>query len=139
MKEVLVTVSLLLVAAVPAFAQQACPCVPIAKMWTVETCETWNCAAAATIMSNGDPYVLSMPAPTADGRWLVVKRVNAGSYIAAPDAPFVLETFDGADGASARFLSMAGDHAPMILSVPDGRFVVIMARDAVAKKRAAKP
>lgn len=139
MKQVLVAVALILAPAVPALAQQACPCVPIAKVWTVETCDTWNCAAAATILAGGDPYVLSMPAPTADGRWLVVKRVNAGSYIATPDAPFVLETFDGPDGASARFLSMAGDHAPMILSVPDGKFVVIMARDAVAKKRAAKP
>src|SRR5689334_16369728 len=96
MKQTLLAVALLF-AAVTVPAQQVCPCVPIAKIWVVDTCASWNCAASATILANGDPYVLSMPAPTADGRWLIVKRVEAGSYIASPDAPFLLETFDGAD------------------------------------------
>lgn len=138
MKMTVFAVALFFVAGVAA-AQQVCPCVPLAQLWAVETCETWNCAASATIMANGDPYVLTLPAPTADGRWLVVKRVVAGSYTASPDAPFILETFDGADGASARFVSVAVDHAPIILSVPDGKFVVIMTREAIAKKRATKP
>jgi len=119
-------------------AQNVCPCVPISHTWTVETCDSWNCAAAAAIVANGDPNVLTMPAPGNDGHWLVLKRVNSGSYIAPPDAPYLLESFDSVDGAVARFSAM-GDHAPMILSVPDGKFVVVTSRQAVAKRRAAKP
>jgi hypothetical protein len=117
-------------------AQNVCPCVPVTHLWTVESCDSWNCAASAAIMANGDPNVLTMPAPGNDGHWLVLKRVNSGSYIAPPDAPYLLESFDSVDGAMARFTA-AGDHAPMILSVPDGKFVVVTSRLAVPKHRAA--
>jgi hypothetical protein len=137
MKPLFFTVLATLIAGA-ADAQQACPCIPISHVWSVETCQTWNCAASAMIVANGDPYVMSMPAPSDDGRWLVVKRVNAGSYIASPDAPFVLEMFDGADGASARFMSVAADHRPMLLSVPDGKFVVVMSREALPKRKSAR-
>ena len=135
MKPVFFAVLTLLVQSVG--AQQVCPCVPVSHTWTVETCNSWNCAASAMIMAGGDPYVLSMPAPSADGRWLIVKRVAAGSYVANPDAPFLLETFDGADGAGARFVSVSADRGPMLLSVPDGRFVVVMSRDPLPKRRSA--
>ena len=119
-------------------AQQACPCVPLAHLWVVEECATWNCAMSASILANGDPYVLSLPAGTNDGRWLVVKRVVGGSYTVAPDAPFMLESFDGAAAAMARF-SAAADHAPIVLSAPDGKFLVIMSRESASgKKRAAR-
>lgn len=116
-------------------AQEVCPCVPVPHVWSVETCETWNCAAAAMIAASGDRYVLSMPAPSDDARWLIIRRVNAGSYIVSPDAPFVAETFDGVDGASSRFLSIS-DRTPMLLSVPDGKFVVVMSREPQLKRRA---
>lgn len=119
-------------------AEEVCPCVPIAHVWTVETCSSWNCAVSASLLAEGDPYVVAVPAPTRDGRWLVVKRVNAGGYVAAPDAPFVAETFDEVAGASARFQSLAADHAPVMLSVADGKFVVVMSREALPKRRAVK-
>ncbi|HEV2722524.1 MAG TPA: hypothetical protein VG323_21055, partial [Thermoanaerobaculia bacterium] len=78
--------------------------------------------ASAMIMADGDPHVLAMPAPANDGRWLIVRRVNTGSYVPPADAPFLLESFDGVDGASARFTSIPSDRGPMILSVPDGKF-----------------
>jgi hypothetical protein len=133
----IVLFSLLTLAAVSISADELCPCVPISHLWVVEACDTWNCAASAAIMANGDPNVLTVPAPTNDGRWLVVKRVATGSYTPNPDAPFVLESFDGVAGASARYAAVAGDHAPMILSVPDGKFLVIMRSDVAQKKRAA--
>src|SRR6266498_3092183 len=109
-----------------AYAQQVCPCVPISHVLSVETFETWNCAASAMIIASGSPYVVTMPAPSNDGRWLVVRRVNAGSYIPAPDAPYLIETFDGADGAMARFMSVASDRFSTFLAVADGKFVVVI-------------
>ena len=121
---------------VAAGAQEVCPCVPVPHVWSVETCETWNCAAAAMIAASGDRYVLSMPAPSNDARWLIIKRVKAGSYTVSPDAPFVAETFDGVDGASSRYVSLVSDRTPMLLSVPDGKFVVVMSREPEMKRRA---
>ena len=119
--------------------QQVCPCVPLSHLWTVDTCPTWNCAASAMITANGDPFVLSMPAPSNDGRWLVLRRIAAGSYIAPADAPFLLESFEGADGATARYMAIGSDHVPMMMSVPDGKFVVVMAREAQPRRRAVQP
>lgn len=121
-----------------ASAQNACPCVPVTQLWTVETCDSWNCAASMVIMANGNPHVLTVPAPSNDGRWLVLKRINTGSYIPPADAPFILETFEGVDGASARFAAIGDDHGRMILSVPDGKFVVVISREPLTKQGAAK-
>ncbi|MEA2336094.1 MAG: hypothetical protein QOE82_101 [Thermoanaerobaculia bacterium] len=120
-------------------AQEMCPCVPITQMWVVEAADTWNKAASAMVMANGDPYVVTLPAATGDGRWIVLKRVNAGAYVAPPDAPFLMETFDGVSAASARFTATSSDHAPMMLTLPDGKVVLVTSREAVAKKRAVKP
>jgi hypothetical protein len=119
--------------------QSLCPCVPIAHEWVVESCDSWNCAASALVLANGDPHVMAVPAATGDGRWLVVKQVATGSYVPPADAPFVSEAFDGVDGASARFVSVAGDHAPVLLSVPDGKFLVIMLKSPAQKRKAARP
>src|SRR4051812_8533209 len=90
---------------VPAVAvpQQVCPCVPLSYQWIVTPCESWNCAAAAMVMGNGDRYVLSMPTASDDFKWVVIKRVVAGSAIVSPDDPFKLESFDGMSAASIRF------------------------------------
>lgn len=119
------------------FGQSLCPCVPISHEWIVESCDTWNCAASALVLANGDPHVMIVPAATGDGRWLVVRQIAAGQYAPPADAPFIVETFDGVDGASARFVSVAGDHAPVMLSVPDGKFLVITLRNPGQKRRAA--
>jgi len=136
MKRTILAVATLMFSAAVTSAQQLCPCVPLSHEWVVETCDTWNCAASAAIVANGDPNVLTMPASTADGRWLVIKRVTSGSYIAPADAPFVVESFEGADGATARFAAMP-DHAPTLLSTPDGKFLVIMLKNSSPKRRAA--
>jgi hypothetical protein len=132
----LIFLVLMALAAVSISADELCPCVPISHFWVVEPCDSWNCAASAAIMANGDANVLTMPAPTKDGRWLVVRRVATGAYTPPADAPFVLESFDGVAGASSRFAAIESDRAPMILSAPDGKFLVIMSKDALQKKRA---
>jgi len=138
MKKTILAAVALIAATSQAPAQQACPCVPLSHVWTVEVCEKWNCAASAAIMANGDPYVLALPAGTNDGRWLILKRITAGAaFVPSPDGPFAVESFDGVDAAVARFSSLTGDRVPMMLSVPDGKFVVIMLREPAAMKRRA--
>ena len=135
MKSVVIAVLAALLA-VRAGAQEVCPCVPIPQVWSVETCDTWTCASSAMIAAAGDRYVLSMPAPSNDARWLIIRRVAAGSYTESPDAPFILESFDGVAVASSRFDSVPRDRTPMLLSVPDGKFIVVMSREAQPRRRA---
>jgi hypothetical protein len=121
-------------------AQSACPCVPITHLWIVDACESWNCAAAATIMSNGDKYLLTLPTNSDDFKWAVVRRVAAGSAAVSPDAPFRVEAFDSASDATARFEGLGHDFEPIMLSAPDGKFLVLARSTAAsARKRAAKP
>ncbi|HEY6140689.1 MAG TPA: hypothetical protein VI670_23290 [Thermoanaerobaculia bacterium] len=138
MKRTIFAAAMLMLSAAVTSGQQLCPCVPLSHEWVVEACDTWNCASSAAILANGDPNVLTMPAATGDGRWLVIKRVTSGSYVAPADAPFVVESFDGAAGATARFAAMP-DHAPLLLSAPDGKFLVVMLKDLAPRRRAVKP
>jgi hypothetical protein len=115
-------------------AQQACPCVPISHLWIVDGCDSWNCAAAATIMANGDKYVVALPTNADDYKWVVVRRVAAGSATVSPDAPFLVEAFDGASDAMARYGAINHDLQPMMLTGPDGKFLVV-SRNAAAPKR----
>src|SRR5438034_202944 len=102
MKQIAYLVFLLMIPAGFVSAEDLCPCVPLSHQWVVQTCDTWNCAASAAILANGDPHVMAMPAATSDGRWLVVKQVAAGTYAPAADEPFVMESFDGVSAAVAR-------------------------------------
>ena len=130
-----------LLALVPAnalIAQQICPCVPVSHQWVADACDTWNCAAAATVMANGDKYVLALPSNSDDFKWVVLRRIVTGSAILPADAPFRITMFDGAPEAMANFGSIDHDFEPMVLSAPDGKFLVIARSTAAStRKRAA--
>jgi hypothetical protein len=106
-------------------AQEVCPCVPVAHQWIVEACDSWNCAAAATIMANGDKYVMAMPTNSDDYKWVIVKRVASGSATVSPNAPYAVETFDDSALAIARFHAIDQQKKPMMLTGADGKFLVI--------------
>lgn len=117
-------------------AQQACPCVPLTPLWTVKTCDTWDCAMAELVVANGDPYVF--PVSTGDGGhpWVVMRRIVSGTGVDVPDPTYEVATFDTFDGATSRFLALANDARPMFLSAPDGKLLVVSLRpDAVIKRR----
>ena len=121
-------------------AQNLCPCVPVTHLWIADACETWNCAAAATIMSNGDKYLMTLPTNSDDFKWVVVRRVAAGAATVSPDAPFRVEAFDGASVAMARFDGLGHDFEPIMLTAPDGKFLVVARSTAAsARRRAARP
>src|SRR5689334_14138425 len=106
MKKLLVFLASSIVSLPLAFGQEACPCVPLSHQWIVEACETWHCAAAATVMANGDKYMLALPTNSDDFKWVIVRRVVSGSYIAPANDPFQLESFDGSAAAMSRFSSL---------------------------------
>ncbi len=134
MKPLVLAAALTLFVAGNAVPQQVCPCIPISYEWTVIPCETWNCAASALVMANGDKFVLSMPTGSDDYKWVVVKRIVSGSAIVSPDAPYKIDAFDAMDGAFSRFAIVSKDLQPMMLTVPDGK-VLLISRSAPEKHR----
>lgn len=102
---------------------------PIRYTWIVTSCATWNCAAAALVMAGGDKYVITLPTGRDDRPWLILRRVEEGSIYIPPEEPFACEVFDTVDGATNHYDGMDACHAPIVLSVPDGRAVVTSLTD----------
>ena len=111
-------------------AQEVCPCVPRTPLWVVKTCDDFNCAMTALAVGNGDPLTFAMPVGVSDHRWVVLQRVVGGSYTDDGSDPYQLETFDGASLATARLGAIDTDHRPMIVTAPDGSFLVLSLRHA---------
>lgn len=121
----------LVLASVPLNADDnVCPCVPLSHEWIATSCETWNCAQAALILANGDPYVFAVPTASTTWKWVVLRRVVSGSFIPSADEPFVLEQFEGMPAAVARFSALDHDTVPMLMSMTDGKAVVLSLRAA---------
>lgn len=111
---------------------------PIRYTWIATSCTSWNSAAAALVMANGDKHVIVLPTGNEDHPWLILKRVEEGSIYIPDDEPYVCEIFETVTEAGTRFTAMDGCHGPMILNVPDGRAVVLSLNkcdDAKTKRR----
>jgi hypothetical protein len=137
MRTSILAVALLLISAAAAPAQDLCPCVPIAHLWIVKTCNDWTCALTEVLLAGGDPQVLAIPVGLTDARWLMVRRVAAGGFIDNVGDPFQLEQFDGMTNAVARYSELATDHRPMLLTAPDGQVLVLALKEPEAKRRSA--
>lgn len=112
---------------------------PIRYTWIATSCENWDCAASAFILSAGDKNVLVMPTGVKDRPWVILRRVEEGSIFIPEDEPFGCEVFTTMAAATARFDSMNGCRAPLMLSVPDGRAVVAsLHKCAQSKQRVAR-
>jgi hypothetical protein len=129
----------LLLLSLPAFAQQddddPCPCVPKEHRWTVTTCDTWECAAAQLAAANGDHNVFVVPSSSEEHRWLVLRRVVAGSVAVSPDEPFRIEQFQKMVEGSVRFDSIVKDRAPMLLTAHDRAILLLYLAEAPSKRR----
>jgi len=90
------------------------------------------------VLANGDPYVWAVPTGSDQWKWIVLKRVVAGSYISSPDEPFAVDQFEQIAEAGARYAAL--DHAalPMLLSTVDGKMLVVSLRPGM-KRRATVP
>src|SRR5690242_1623711 len=93
-KTVALAAALIALAAFAADAQEnPCPCVALSHTWLVSSCDSWNCAASALVMANGDPQVVVMPTRSDQHKWVVLRRVVSGSVTASPDEPFLIEQY----------------------------------------------
>jgi len=122
---------------VPAAAQNVCPCVPLTHQWTVTTCDAWNCASSALVLANGDTGTFAVPIGIDDSRWLVIRRVTAGTATPPADDPFQIEAFDGMTAAASRFLAMVPELRPMLMTSPDGHVLLISLRAPEPRRRPA--
>ena len=108
---------------------------PIRWTWIVTSCETWNCAAAALVLADGDKHTIVLPTGNEDRPWLILKRVENGSVYIPEDEPYGCEIFRNVAEAGARFTAMNECHGPMILNVPDGNAVVISLHECGDSKK----
>lgn len=107
-------------------------------MWTVTVPDTWNAAMSALIDANGNPSVMAIPTADADHRWIVLRRVPTEAYTQWPTPPFTVETFDSPIDAYARFSAFDNAYTPMLISTPDGKTVVLAAREPSTRTRAVR-
>ncbi|HKO56897.1 MAG TPA: hypothetical protein VJ276_13565 [Thermoanaerobaculia bacterium] len=112
-----------------------CPCIPKSLVWIVDACETWNCAQAALVQANGDPFVLSMPTASTQWKWIVMRRVVAGSATVSPDSPFLIDSYSQLNDALSQFTTIDKTALPMMFSAVDGAMLVVRLRDPNATHR----
>ena len=122
MKRTMLAAALLFLAAASAQAQVENP---IRWTWIVTSCETWNCAAAALVLANGDKHTIVLPTGNEARPWLILKRVEEGSVYIPEGEPYGCEVLPNVAAAGARFAAMSECHGPLMLNVPDGRAVVV--------------
>jgi hypothetical protein len=134
--QILTLAILVLASAAAAPAQDLCPCVPVAHLWVVKTCNDWPCASTEILLAGGDPQVMALPVALTDARWLMVRRVSAGAFIDNAGDPFQLEQFDGMKNAVTRYGEYTTEHHPMLLTAPDGQVLVLALKNPEPKRRA---
>jgi hypothetical protein len=120
---------LLVVSAAAAVADDPCPCFATGFMWLADGCQTWNCAASAMVLANGDPHLLVVPTASNNYKWVVLRRVVSGSVAVSPDAPFVVQSFQSMSDGTANFATIGSDRAPLMMTTADGNVLVISLRE----------
>lgn len=128
-------VAFLLAAPAIASAQDLDP--PVRYTWIATSCETWNCAAAALVLADGDKHVIVLPTGREERPWIILRRVEAGSVHIPDEEPFRCEVFADLDGATSHFRTMEACRSGLALTVPDGR-AVVAALSSCTKRRAVR-
>lgn len=112
---------------------------PIEYTWVTTSCETWDCAASAFLLSAGDGNTIVLPSGNEKRPWLVLRRVEAGSVYIPEDEPFRCEVFQQMPDALTHYTGLERCRSPYILNTVDGRVVVMsMAKcDPAGRRRSA--
>jgi hypothetical protein len=113
---------------------------PIHYTWIASSCETWNCAAAALVMANGEPNVIVLPTNVPDFPWVILRRVESGSIYIPETEAFGCDVYAEVNEATSNYNAMEGCRKAMVLTVPDGRSVVVSLHkcDSGARRRAVR-
>ncbi len=116
-----------------------CPCIPLSHSWVVTACETWNCAQAAMVLANGDPFVMSLPTNDKKYGWIIARRVVTGTAVTSPESPYIIESNASFAAAAAQFSTLDPNMLPMIVTASDGVTLLIRLREAapMSRRRAA--
>jgi len=131
-----IAVTLLLCAAVAVTADDnVCPCIPVTKVWVATSCETWNCAQAAMVMANGDPYVITIPTNDTKYGWVILRRVVAGSATTVPPDPFQITSYASLQEAVGQYTAADPNKLPMMAMAVDGTALVLQLREPVPASR----
>ncbi|MGZ7041791.1 MAG: hypothetical protein ACXVH7_08380 [Thermoanaerobaculia bacterium] len=104
-------------------------------LWVVKSCDTFDCATSEFILSNGSADTIVLPTGSEDVKWVVLARVASGTA-ASLDPTFNLETFDGWPEAAARYGALDVALKPMMLSSPDGKFLIVARNQPEPRRRA---
>src|SRR5437870_12704492 len=90
-KSFAISIALIVTAAAAVAGDDPCPCIALSYTWMAEPCQTWNCAASAMVLADGDQHVLVVPTTSDKFKWVILRRVVTGSATISPDAPFVVQ------------------------------------------------
>jgi hypothetical protein len=102
---------------------------PIRYTWVVTSCANWNEAASAMVLANGNPNVMILPTGNREHPWVILKLVEEGAVYDPEDEPYSCEVSATVTDASGRYAVVDSCRSPMMLSVPDGRAVVISLKE----------
>jgi hypothetical protein len=111
-----------------------CPCVVLGYTWHATPCETWNCAASALVLANGDPYTMVLPTTDGKVKWVVLKRDVSGGFTESPDAPVIVERFNTMTDGSSRFAAVDQNKAPLLVTATDGNVLVVYLRQGTPRQ-----
>jgi hypothetical protein len=128
-KPLFLAILLVVAAAAAAVADDPCPCPVTGYTWIADSCDTWNCAASAMVLANGDRHVLVLPTSSGRFGWVVLRRVVGGSVAVSPDAPFIAESFPNMTAGMARFSTFDDGDKPLLVTSMDGTVVVVHLRE----------
>ncbi len=112
-----------------------CPCIPRENIWVVKTCGTFDCAVTSLTTGGGGPLTFVLPLGLEDPRWAVVQRVVGGSYVEDGTDPYRVETFKLMSDASDRINAITADYHPLIVTAPDGAFLILSLRTPIQPRR----
>jgi hypothetical protein len=93
---------------------------PIRWTWIAQSCPTWNCAAAALVMANGEPNVVVLPTGMTETPFVVLRRVEEGSIVIPDDEPFACEVYGDMNAAATSYSAIEGCRVPILFNTPDG-------------------
>jgi hypothetical protein len=109
---------------------------PIRYTWLATVCASWNCAAAALILADGNRHVIVLPTRDEEHPWVVLRRFEEGSIFIPDSEPYTCEVLNTVHEAASR-VSVLEDSGcrPLILNVPDDRTVVISLKSCQSGRR----
>lgn len=134
-KRVSLIAVLALLTAVPGGSQEVCPCVPISYQWISVACETFDCAMTELTVGAGTPYIIAVPTGGSKFKWVVVKRVVAGTAVVSPSEPSVVDTYSTMAAAATQYDTLDPATLPKMLSTIDGKSLIIRFKEADPERR----